>query len=66
MVAALYNHNTSHDLNPQLHTHALVFNATFAGEKWRSLPRYAHENGFLPESVCHQDSAGKPVSFCFT
>ena len=39
MVAALYNHDTSRDLDPQLHTHALVFNATFAGEKWRSLAR---------------------------
>ncbi|EHA9264472.1 conjugative relaxase, partial [Salmonella enterica subsp. enterica] len=37
MVAALYNHDTSRDLDPQIHTHALVFNATFAGEKWRSL-----------------------------
>ncbi|HGX6606810.1 TPA: conjugative transfer relaxase/helicase TraI [Shigella boydii] len=37
MVAALYNHDTSRDLDPQLHTHALVFNATFVGEKWRSL-----------------------------
>ena len=37
MVAALYNHDTSRDLDPQLHTHALVFNSTFADEKWRSL-----------------------------
>lgn len=37
MVAALYNHDTSRDLDPQIHTHVLVFNATFAGEKWRSL-----------------------------
>ncbi|HEC3966137.1 TPA: conjugative transfer relaxase/helicase TraI [Escherichia coli] len=37
MVAALYNHDTSRDLDPQLHTHALVFNATLADEKWRSL-----------------------------
>lgn len=37
MVAALYNHDTSRDFDPQLHTHALVFNATFADEKWRSL-----------------------------
>lgn len=37
MVAALYNHDTSRDLDPQIHTHALVFNATFADEKWRSL-----------------------------
>ncbi|MJU56614.1 conjugative transfer relaxase/helicase TraI [Salmonella enterica subsp. enterica] len=37
MVAALYNHDTSRDLDPQVHTHALVFNTTFADEKWRSL-----------------------------
>lgn len=37
MVAALYNHDTSRDLDPQLHTHALVFNATFTEGKWRSL-----------------------------
>jgi conjugative transfer relaxase protein TraI len=37
MVAALYNHDTSRDLDPQVHTHALVFNATFAEDKWRSL-----------------------------
>ncbi|EDW6595136.1 conjugative transfer relaxase/helicase TraI [Salmonella enterica] len=37
MVAALYNHDTSRDLDPQVHTHALVFNVTFADEKWRSL-----------------------------
>ncbi|WP_447887217.1 conjugative transfer relaxase/helicase TraI [Serratia fonticola] len=37
MVAALYNHDTSRDLDPQLHTHALVFNVTFAEEKWRAL-----------------------------
>lgn len=37
MVAALYNHDTSRDLDPQLHTHALVLNATFARGKWRSL-----------------------------
>lgn len=37
MVAALYNHDTSRDLDPQMHTHALVFNVTFSDEKWRSL-----------------------------
>lgn len=37
MVAALYNHDTSRALDPQIHTHALVFNATFAQEKWRAL-----------------------------
>jgi len=37
MVAALYNHDTSRALDPQIHTHALVFNTTFAEEKWRAL-----------------------------
>lgn len=37
IVAALYNHDTSRDLDPQLHTHALVFNATEAEGKWRAL-----------------------------
>lgn len=37
MVAALYNHDTSRDLDPQLHTHLLVFNLTFFQEKWRAL-----------------------------
>ncbi|WP_413229619.1 MobF family relaxase [Klebsiella aerogenes] len=37
MVAALYNHDTSRDLDPHLHTHSLVFNATFAEGKWRAL-----------------------------
>lgn len=37
MIAALYNHDTSRDLDPHLHTHTLVFNATFAEDKWRSL-----------------------------
>ncbi|QST30875.1 conjugative transfer relaxase/helicase TraI (plasmid) [Escherichia albertii] len=37
MVAALYNHDTSRALEPQIHTHALVFNTTFAEDKWRSL-----------------------------
>ncbi|ECG6597752.1 conjugative transfer relaxase/helicase TraI [Salmonella enterica subsp. enterica serovar Poona] len=37
MVAALYNHDTSRALDPQIHTHALVFNTTFAESKWRAL-----------------------------
>ncbi|MBF7997486.1 conjugative relaxase [Rahnella sp. SAP-29] len=37
MVAALYNHDTSRDLDPNLHTHSLVFNATEFDGKWRAL-----------------------------
>ncbi|ARW85439.1 conjugative transfer relaxase/helicase TraI [Aeromonas salmonicida] len=37
IVAALYTHDTSRELDPQLHTHALVLNATYAEGKWRAL-----------------------------
>ena len=37
MVAALFNHDTSRDLDPQLHTHALVINATRTEDGWRAL-----------------------------
>lgn len=37
MLAALFTHDTSRELEPQVHTHALVLNATFAGDKWRAL-----------------------------
>ncbi|MBW3808226.1 conjugative transfer relaxase/helicase TraI [Aeromonas jandaei] len=37
IVAALYTHDTSRELDPQLHTHSLVLNATWAEGKWRAL-----------------------------
>ncbi|WP_205411433.1 conjugative transfer relaxase/helicase TraI [Candidatus Fukatsuia symbiotica] len=37
IIAALYHHDTSRDLDPQLHTHVLVLNATYAEGKWRAL-----------------------------
>lgn len=37
MVAALFNHDTSRDLDPQIHTHALVINATRTEDGWRAL-----------------------------
>ncbi|WP_321853632.1 MobF family relaxase [Burkholderia cenocepacia] len=38
MVAALFKHNTSRDLDPQTHTHAVVMNATLRADgKWRSI-----------------------------
>lgn len=39
MVASLFMHDTSRNLDPQLHTHAIVANATFNQEsgKWQTL-----------------------------
>ncbi|MFH7526295.1 MobF family relaxase [Aeromonas sp. A5] len=37
IVAALYTHDTSCELGPQLHTYSLVLNATWAEGKWRAL-----------------------------
>ncbi|MET3631923.1 MobF family relaxase [Burkholderia sp. 572] len=38
VVAALFRHNTSRDLDPDTHTHALVMNATQRSDgEWRSL-----------------------------
>ncbi|ONT20507.1 AAA family ATPase, partial [Burkholderia cenocepacia] len=38
VVAALFRHNTSRDLDPDTHTHALVMNATQRADgEWRSL-----------------------------
>lgn len=60
MVAALYNHDTSRDLDPQLHTHALVFNATFAEDKWRSLASDTRmKTGFAENIYASQIAIGK-------
>jgi conjugative relaxase-like TrwC/TraI family protein len=42
IVAALFEHNTSRALDPHLHTHCVVFNATHDGEDhcWKALQNY--------------------------
>ncbi|AWI09657.1 conjugative relaxase-like TrwC/TraI family protein [Ereboglobus sp. PH5-10] len=39
VAAAMFRHDTSRELDPHLHTHCVVFNATydFAEEKWKAL-----------------------------
>lgn len=38
LVAALFRHNTSRDLDPQTHTHAVIMNATLREDgQWRSI-----------------------------
>lgn len=55
LVAALFMHDTSRNLDPQLHTHAIIANATFNAEKgqWATLSsdRYNYSNEFV-----HSDS----------
>ncbi len=36
-TAAMFQHQTSREMDPQLHTHAVVANATYDGKKWRAL-----------------------------
>ncbi|THD53488.1 conjugative transfer relaxase/helicase TraI [Enterobacteriaceae bacterium ML5] len=60
VVAALYNHDTSRDLDPQLHTHALVFNATEADGKWRALASNTKmKTGFSETMYANQIALGK-------
>ena len=42
VVAGLFTHDTSRSLDPHLHTHCIVFNATFdeAEQKWKALQNY--------------------------
>ena len=41
-AAALFTHNTSRSLDPHLHTHCIVFNATFDSveNRWKALQNY--------------------------
>ena len=41
-VAALFTHDTSRSLDPHLHTHCVVFNATFDADenRWKALQNY--------------------------
>jgi conjugative relaxase-like TrwC/TraI family protein len=41
-VAALFTHDTSRELDPHLHTHCIVFNATFDSveNRWKALQNY--------------------------
>jgi conjugative relaxase-like TrwC/TraI family protein len=37
LTAALFHHDTSRDLDPQLHTHAVIANMSKHGDKWQAL-----------------------------
>jgi len=60
MVAALFNHDTSRALEPQVHTHALVLNLTFADDKWRALASDTRmKTGFAETVYATQIALGK-------
>ncbi|ELW1648880.1 conjugative transfer relaxase/helicase TraI [Enterobacter oligotrophicus] len=60
MVAAAYTHDTSRNLDPQLHTHLLVANMTEYAGKWKALATdYIHNAGFIETVMKHQVTLGK-------
>ena len=62
IVAALVQHNVSRELDPQLHTHCVIMNATERPDgKWRALARqdikrgiHSESNGFLERVYTNQ------------
>lgn len=60
MVAAAYTHDTSRNLDPQLHTHLLIANMTEYAGKWKALlTDYIHNAGFIETVMKHRVTLGK-------
>ncbi|OHT22869.1 hypothetical protein A3Q29_21620 [Providencia stuartii] len=60
LVVAAFNHDTSREHDPQLHTHSLVMNATALGEQWRTLSSDTqHKQGFSEAIYALQVSLGQ-------
>jgi len=60
MVAALFTHDTSRNLDPAIHTHAVIANVTELEGKWKALATdYIHGAGFIETMYRHQVSLGK-------
>ncbi|WP_336293173.1 conjugative transfer relaxase/helicase TraI [Cronobacter dublinensis] len=60
MVAAAFTHDTSRNLDPQLHTHLLVANMTESNGKWKALATdYIHGAGFIETVMKMQVTLGK-------
>lgn len=59
MLSALFTHDTSRNLDPQLHTHAIVANATFdeVTGKWKTLSSDKAENLGFVETVWNNQVA---------
>ncbi|WP_058914209.1 conjugative transfer relaxase/helicase TraI [Entomohabitans teleogrylli] len=60
MLAAAFNHDTSRELDPQLHTHLIVLNATELEGKWRTLSSDTRNKaGFIETVYSLQVALGK-------
>ena len=60
MVAAAFTHDTSRNLDPQLHTHLLIANMTEHDGKWKALATdYIHNAGFIETVMKMQVTLGK-------
>ncbi|MFM1356638.1 MobF family relaxase [Yersinia enterocolitica] len=60
MVAAAINHDTSRELDPQLHTHLLVMNATEHEGEWRTLSSdTVNKSGFIEMVYANQIALGQ-------
>jgi hypothetical protein len=69
IVAALFEHNTSRALDPHLHTHCIVFNATHDGgdHRWKALQNYQMLNAQkYVENVYYHELARALRSFGYT
>ncbi|MFT2794116.1 MobF family relaxase, partial [Serratia sp. T13T92] len=60
LVMALFNHDTSRDQEPLLHTHAVVANLTRHGDDWRTLSSdKVGKTGFIENVYANQIAFGK-------
>lgn len=60
MVAALFTHDTSRNLDPQIHTHAVMANVTELDGKWKALATDTiHGAGFIETAYRNQIAYGK-------
>ncbi|HAF7113456.1 TPA: conjugative transfer relaxase/helicase TraI [Salmonella enterica] len=60
LVMALFNHDTSRDQEPQLHTHAVVANVTLHDGEWKTLSSdKVGKTGFIENVYANQIAFGK-------
>lgn len=60
LVVALFNHDTSRDQEPQIHTHAVVVNATRHDGEWKTLSSdKVGKTGFIENVYASQVAFGK-------
>lgn len=60
LVAATFVHETSRALDPQLHSHAVILNATAGDEHWRSLvSKPFYQNKMLVGQIYRNELAGE-------